>query len=162
MISVIPVVVLAVKSFLGPSTTKHNAQPLLPMSKEKGRPVDNSTFFPHAISSTSSSSEQIISGRVGSAHRISRSGSPKLGGYGNFPASSRSSSPSKVKLDAVFAPATGTNVFSTDQDDDWGMPRGRQHGAGQESRGIMVEFGHSIGKVAIPVVVFYIWLLRRG
>lgn len=163
MLLVLTLVVLAIKAVVRPSTTKHDGHPLLPLTKEKGEAVDNTPFFPHAISSTSSSSsDQIISGRVISAHRISRSGSPKLGGYGNLPASSRSSSPSKTKLNAIPAPATGTHVFSTDPGGDWGMPRGRQHRVRSRSRGMAVEFGHSIGKVAIPVLVFYVWLLRRG
>jgi ethanolamine phosphate phosphodiesterase len=164
LLLVLSLVVLAIKAVIGQGQSNHDGRPLLPLSKEKGPQVDNSTFFPHAVSSTSSSSsEQITSGRVISAHRISRSGSPKVGGYGNLPASSRSSSPSKTKLDAAFAPAIGTNVFSTNEEgDDWGMPRGKRRTLGQLRRGIMMEFGHGIGKVAIPVLVFYFWLLRRG
>ena len=161
MLLVLTLVVLAIKALLGQRTAKHDGQPLLPLSKGKAPLVDNANFFPHAVSSTSSSSsEQPIFGRVFSAHRMSRSGSPKLGGYGNLPASSRSSSPSKSKLDTAFSPAPGTHVLAIDEDDDLGMPRGRRRTFGQQRKGIIEEFGHGIGKVAIPVLVFYFWHMR--
>ena len=163
---ILTLVVLAIKAAMRQSTSKYDGQSLLPLSKGKASHVDNSAFFPHAVSSTSSSSsEQTISGRVISAHRFSRSGSPKMGGYGNLPASSRSSSPSKPKLDTASAPATGINAFATTvdgDDDDWGMPRGKRRSPGHQRKGIVVAFGHSFGKIAIPVLVFYFWLLQRG
>jgi ethanolamine phosphate phosphodiesterase len=163
---ILTVLVLVVSTFLKQTTTNHegeNGKPLLPLSKDKSPNLNNGTLFSHAVASSSSSSpEQGISGRAISAYRTARSESPKLGGYGSLPASSRSSSPSKAKLDTAFAPARGANVILSDESDDWGMPREKRRTLGQQAKGIMVEFGHSIGSVAIPVLVFYFWLIRRG
>lgn len=169
MLLVLSLVILAIRAVMPQSRLHHDIasrKPLLPLSKEKSPPLNNSILFRHAVSSSSSSSspEQPISGTVSSAYRTPRSASPKLGGYGNLPVESRSSSPSKAKtkLDAAFAPASGANVISIDDEDvDYGMPRGRRRAPGQQ-RGIFGEFGHSLGRVAVPVLVFYFWLLRRG
>ena len=169
MLLVITLFVLAIRAAMTWSTTSHdgvNGKPLLPLAKEKSPPFNNGVLFRHAVTSTSSSSspEQTAPGGVLSAHRTPRSGSPTLGGYGNLPTASRSSSPSKAKLDAAaFAPARGVNVISLDEnDDDWGMPRGRRRTFAQQRRGIIGEFGQSVGRVAIPVLGFYIWLMSRG
>ncbi len=150
-----------------PSHGSESETPLLPISKEDLPPHENRALFRHAIASTSSSSspEQIVpGGGTISAHRTPRAGSPKLRGYGNLPLASRSSSPLRAKLDGAFAPARGKNVISIgDEDEDWGMPRGKLHTIRQQRRkGVIVEFGHSLGRVALPVFLFYIWLIRRG
>jgi ethanolamine phosphate phosphodiesterase len=170
MLLLLTLLILAIRAVMAQSTTSHdglNGKPLLPLTKEKIPPLNNGPLFRNAATSSSSSSspEQTLSGGGAlSAYRTPRSGSPKLGGYGNLPPASRSSSPSKARLDnAAFAPARGSNVISVDDnDDDWGMPRGKQRTLGQQRRGIVVEFGHSVGRVAIPVLCFYVWLIRRG
>lgn len=161
--------VLAIKAVMPPSMTIHdgeNGKPLLPLIREKSPPSNSGTLFRHAVASTSSSSspEQTIpDGGAISAQRTPRSRSPKLGGYGNLPLASRASSPSKAKLDAAFAPARGANVISMgDDDDEWGMPQGKRRALGQQRKGVMVEFGHGVARVAIPVLGFYVWLVRRG
>jgi ethanolamine phosphate phosphodiesterase len=164
MLLLLTLVVLAVNAIVSPGSAEYDrdsAKPLLPLSKEKGSHFDNGALFPNAVTLTSSSSlpEQTIPGRALSAHRTPRSGSPKLGGYGNLPASSRSASPSKAKLDTSFAPARGANVISIDENDDWGTPRAKRR---RRRRSTIMEFGHSIGKVALPVLAFYGWLVRRG
>jgi ethanolamine phosphate phosphodiesterase len=165
--------VLAIRTVMTPSMIIHDSEsgkPLLPLVREKAPPFSNGTLFRHAVASSfsSSSSDQAISGNgVVSAHRTPRSTSPKMGGYGNLPLASRSSSPSKAKLDAAFAPARGANVISMadgdDDDDRWGMPPGNRRALGkQRRRGIVVEFGHAVARVAVPVLGFYVWLVRRG
>jgi ethanolamine phosphate phosphodiesterase len=163
--------VLAVRTVITPSMTMHDIEsgkPLLPLVREKAPPFSNGALFRHAIASSfsSSSSEQAIPGNgVVSAHRTPRSTSPKLGGYGNLPLASRSSSPSRAKLDAAFPPARGANVISMDDDDDdgWDVPLGKRRALGlQRRRGIVMEFGNAVARVALPVLAYYIWLVRRG
>lgn len=162
--------VLAVRIIMLQGSTSHHGEsekPFLPMSTKSLPSYSDGTLFRHAVASTSSSSspEQIIpGGGTISAHRTPRAGSPRLGGYGNLPLSSRSSSPLKAKLDGAFDPARGTNViFVHDEDEDWDMPRSKRRTVGQQRwRGIIVEFGHSLARVALPVLVFYIWLIRKG
>ncbi|KAF7502297.1 hypothetical protein GJ744_006152 [Endocarpon pusillum] len=162
--------VLAIRIIMLQGSTSHHGEsekPLLPMSTEKLPSYDDGTLSRHAVASTSSSSspEHIISGGgTISAHRTPRAGSPRLGGYGNLPLASRSSSPLKAKLAGAFDPARGTNVISVhDEDEDWGMPRSKRRTVGQQRRrGIIVEFGHGLARVALPVFVFYIWLIRKG
>ena len=157
--------VLAAKAVITQSNMRsrdgEGEKPLLPLSTEKDPPSNNGMFFRHAISSNSSSSspEQTIFSGAKSAHRTPRSGSPRLGGYGNLPAASRSSSPSKTKIDGAFAPARGANVTSVDDydDDGRGMQRRRRR-----RKGFVVEFGHSTARVALPVLGFYVWLIMRG
>lgn len=167
MLLLLTLVALAVEAVVTP-TRKHedeSGQPLLPLSKERPPHFNNGTLFPHGVSSSSSSSspEQTFSGRTISAQRTPRATSPQLGGYGNLPTASRSSSPSKAKLDAAFAPARAANVVSIDENEDWGILRGRRRTPGQQRRkDIIMAFGWSIGKVAVPVLFFYTWLIRRG
>ena len=126
----------------------HSSRPLLPIS---------STEAYHAKASSISSS-------LAPEHRPSaRSQSPSkatLGGYGNLPPSSRSSSP--FKSDA-FAPAPHAPVISVEQDesDDWGMPKSIRRPVTRR-RGIVGEFGHSVWQVAWPSLVFYGWLIWNG
>jgi ethanolamine phosphate phosphodiesterase len=158
--------ILAIEAVV--TRNSESGKPLLPLSKEQAGPINHGPIFPHAVALTSSSSsslpEQTLAvGSAISAHRMPRSGSPRLGGYGNLPLEPRSSSPSKARLATSFAPAKSTNIMSNGgDDDDWGMQRGRRQTFGQKRRSIMVEFGHSLGRVAVPVLVFYVWLVRRG
>lgn len=169
-------VVLAIRALMVQYHTRSNngasKSPLLPLTRENTqRPLNNEKLFRHGVSSSSSSSaspEHAISGRttISTQRSQARSGSPcGLVGYGNLPAASRSSSPSKAGLDAAFAPARGANVISVDDHDDWGMPRAKRRAdifGQQQRRGMVMEFGHSVGRLAIPVLVFYLWLISRG
>ena len=131
------------------STTKPSrpTHPLLPVSSEDIR----------LNASTSASSLQPSHSANTSNLRVGRSPSPskaRLGGYGNLPPSSRSSSPYKRDDDDVFAPAPYAPVVESD---DWGMPVSKkQH---NRNRGLLGEFGDSVWKVAWPVLMVYAWLV---
>lgn len=175
MLLVFTLLVLVIKVVMTQRKAGHDAiggKTLLPLTREKSAHPSKRNLLWHAVASTSTSSssspEQPLSGvRASSAHRPPRPGSPNLEGYGSLRLGSRSASPSEsARHDAAFAPARGTNIISTadkdDEDDEgWGMPRKRRT-FGPRRRGLVVDFGQSIVRVAVPVLAFYTWLVRRG
>ena len=130
-------------NFLSKGSSNQSPGPLLPFSED-----------PRTLKATSSSS-------LGPEHTLSaRSSSPskfKLGAYGNLPASSRSSSPSKQ---AFFDPAKRVPVISTEGEanGEWHMPSTKFRKS-VRTRGVFIGFLHSVWQVAWPVLAFYIWVI---
>lgn len=157
------------------SKPTHSIQPLLPLTETTPRPdMRGTTTTRLKASSISSASTSAQSHEH--KHRLSapsksspsRSQSPsksRLGGYGNLPPSSRSSSPLKPHQHDDFAPAPYVPVVSSGLDDgdgdDWGMPSARQS-ARRRSRGMVGEFVHSVWQVAWPTLLFYAWVVWNG
>ena len=162
---ILTIIILAISAIRSkaPATTPYseNSEPLLPLHKHT----------PSSHTSSTSSSE--------SDNQLKTRSNGKLSAYGNIPASSRSSSPSKPQYHPPqsntpdpFAPAPHTYLIDSatnssyshekKSSDDWGMPHGgRKHSRrkGQHSR--IRVFVASIRDVALPVLVFYFWLFWR-
>jgi ethanolamine phosphate phosphodiesterase len=157
---ILTLVVLAVSSVRSKHSTSdydyERSEPVLPLHKE----------------SPSSQTSSVSSSEAGHLQTNLKTRNSKLGGYGNIPVSSRSSSPSKPGSSAIpdpFAPAahtylvdsaTGTNHVRGKDSDDWGAPhsqRGRQSSRRPPSN--LRAFANNIRDVTVPVLLFYFWLL---
>ena len=136
-----------------------SSTPLLPLANVNGHTEPK----PSASASSSFSDNERLNPRS------------KLGGYGNLPAASRSSSPAKDP----FAPSAGshliekvTNAWQNNDEnskdsDDWAMPSNSKRrkgriGKGGPPRSRFRYFTRSLWEVAIPVFGFYAWLLWNG
>ena len=155
LLTLVVLAVRAVTLSLRKDSPDSSANTLLPLASHRSKsPVSNARS--HAFSHSSN----LPDGH--NVRRTPRSRSPAaskfLGGYGNLPASSRSSSP--VKQD-VFAPAPyiATDRGKDDSDDEWGMPNTLPRKRRRKS--VPLGFLGNVRIVAVPVLLFYgllIWL----
>ncbi|KIW23196.1 uncharacterized protein PV07_11416 [Cladophialophora immunda] len=126
-------------------------------SREKSEPLLPTAETHHRRPDTSKSS-CIQNGQAG--HQLS---TRKMGGYGQLPASSRTSSPSKPPyVDYVRNSAPGAGELDSD---DWGMPKStkaRQSGRNRPPRSRLAFFGRSLWRTAWPVLLIYGWLIWNG
>lgn len=145
-------------------SSHQKSEPLLPLHQNQDS--QNST----ASSSESEQNQTLLKTR-----------NTKLGGYGNLPPTSRSSSPQPQSLSTStpdpFAPAPYTNLIdsvgsgssnSTHHrhsksrsklgSDDWGMPSVSQRRQMARAKTRFQVFLHSLRDVAVPVLLWYAWL----
>lgn len=136
------------------------SEPLLPLSEQVRKESHSSQSS--AFSASPESSDGYLSTRS-AARQTPRSASPsKLGGYGNIPAISRSSSPVKGGVMPPPRQKQNGNIWSNDHDtDDWGMPSRRIYGKPQKDT-LLYRFGRNVRDTAVPVVLFYFWILWNG
>ena len=162
---VLTLLALVLQAILSPKPPANSSLPLLPTNHEHGSALSNGALFRHAVvssSSSSSSAGQTVSERSHQGSRMPRTDSPQLGGYGNLPPASRSTSPSKNKHHPQ-APIYETKTDHIHEEHDgWGMPIKRGMLNRPKRKSAMVEFGHSVARVGVPVLVFYAWLVMRG
>ncbi|EXJ74160.1 uncharacterized protein A1O5_02454 [Cladophialophora psammophila CBS 110553] len=137
------------------ATSRGKTEPLLPTTENH-----------HHHNSNTSKSSCIQNGGQAEHHQLS---TRKLGGYGQLPASSRTSSPSNPPYHIYHArnhsPGPGPGELDSD---DWGMPQsltkarqwGRRNSDPPRSR--MAFFGRSLWRTAWPVLLIYGWLLWNG
>jgi hypothetical protein len=155
----VTLVVLAISTLFSRSGQVGAAktEPLLPVSEHVRE--DSHSSQSSAFSASPESGDGYLSTRS-AVRQIARPASPlKIGGYGNIPAISRSSSP--VKGGVVPPPSQRQNrkFWSNDVDsDDWGMPsRNKQVKSRKDT--LLKKLGRNIRDTAIPVLVFYLWIL---
>ncbi|KIX01569.1 uncharacterized protein Z518_09295 [Rhinocladiella mackenziei CBS 650.93] len=122
-----------------PTELREKSEPLLPLS------------IRHRESRSSQSS------CIQNTEQHSRLFTRKMGRYGQIPASSRTSSPSKPPY-----PDQHPELF--DDSDDWGMPHGTATRAQSPKtpRSRVAFFGRTFWRVAWPVLLFYFWLIWTG
>lgn len=144
-----------------PSTAAHHdhhqrekSEPLLPLSHHHSREQHH---HPHTSSVSSIHNEN-----------TTRLSTRKLGGYGQIPISSRTSSPSKPpylnEQKQRHQPGAWEEDDNKDDDaGDWGMPP-RTTSSVRVSRPHtrLQYFGRSLWQVAWPVLILYLWLCWRG
>ena len=159
LLTLITLTITAVRSKPSTLTADYEkSEPLLPLHK-------------HTPSSQTSSASSSESDQT-QTHLKTRNS--KLSGYGNIPASSRSSSPSKPQLESSstpdpFAPAPHTYLVDSANhqhprgrsgSDDWGMPKGSRRGIAFPRRHSRLSIlMTSLRDVAVPVLLFYFWML---
>ena len=136
------------------------SEPLLPVS-EHAREESHSSQS-SAFSASPDSSDGYLSTRS-AVRQIGRPASPsKLGGYGNIPTISRSSSP--VKGGVMPPPSQKQNggIWGNDIDsDDWGMPS-RKRPTKSSKDSLLRNLGRNIRDTALPILLFYFWILWNG
>jgi hypothetical protein len=113
------------------------SEPLLPIARDHHRDSNTSQ-----TSSLHNNPDQTLSTR-------------KVGGYGHVPASSRTPSPSKA------------DDADDDADADWATAKNVTSRASSSKRanrpaGRLASFVASVGHVAWPVLLFYLWMVWRG
>ena len=156
---VLTLIILMVSAIRSKSSTAvleyEKSEPLLPLHKNSA--------------SSQMSSGASSEGEQSQVHLKTRNG--KLGGYGNIPVSSRSSSPSKpASTPDPFAPASHSYLVDSATNaerrrgrsgiDEWGMPKhGRRHRPSTRRHSRSGIFITSLRDVAAPVLAFYFWLL---
>lgn len=158
----VTLVVLVVSTVIS-RTGKESAakiEPLLPLSEDVRE--DSHSSQSSAYSASPDSGDGYLSTRS-AVRQIARPASPsKIGGYGNLPAISRSSSPVK---DVIMPPPSqkqNGKFWSPDVgSDDWGMPSRKMQ---VKSRQVTLfgKLGRNLRDTAIPVLVFYFWILWNG
>lgn len=149
------------------TSTQHSylkSDPLLPLSKSH-----RSHHSKSDISSTSSIRNH--NSHNGDTRLSTRKSN---GGYGNLPASSRTSSPSKPSYPPPFTDQARESAISSadiddsdEEGDNWGMPptysRAKAKSSqGQHPRTRLKYFVSALWQVAWPVALLYIWLFSRG
>ena len=137
--------------------TSEKLEPLLPLAEHIRE--DSHSSQSSAFSASPDSGEGYLSTRL-AVRQTARPASPsRLGGYGNLPAISRSSSPVKGGVMPPPSQKQSKAFWSNDIDsDDWGMPLGRKR-VKSRSQTLLQNLGRNIRDTAIPVLVFYFWLL---
>ena len=156
ILTLIVLMVRAIRSKFPTTALEYEkSEPLLPLHESSGSS--------QAVLGTSSEGDQ------SQVHLKTRNG--KLGGYGNIPASSRSSSPSKSASTAdPWTPASQSHLVDSATNaeriprgsgiDDWGMPKhGRRRRHSTRPYPSIGVFITSLRDVAAPVLMFYFWLL---
>jgi hypothetical protein len=155
-------VVLVMSTVMSRPGKAHSAksEPLLPVSEHIRE--DSHSSQSSAFSASPEFGEGYLSTRS-AVRQTARPASPsKMGGYGNIPAISRSSSP--VKGGIVPPPSQKQNgkFWLSDVDsDDWGMPSRKAQVKSREVT-LFGKLGRNLRDTAIPVLVFYIWILWNG
>lgn len=171
------ILVLAIRAAFYKPTPEHHKSSgiasisLLPVSRDNS--VNDEPYYEHQhhIPSHASSTSATASSTHPTHHLSTRSNglapgatgplrpsSPsKFGGYGNVPASSRSSSPAK-NLDAFPPPRRGNHVSSSQ---DWST-RPRQPHRRPWAGPRWLEFTRSMTQVAVPAVLWFFWLIWNG
>lgn len=136
----------------------NKVEPLLPLSEHI--PEDSHSSQSSAFSASPESGDAYLSTRS-AVRQTARPTSPsKLGGYGNIPAISRSSSPVKGGIMPPPRQKDFDSAWNNDPDD-WGMPS-KKHQAKLQKNTLLHNFGRNIRDTAVPVLLFYFWILWNG
>jgi ethanolamine phosphate phosphodiesterase len=135
------------------------SEPLLPLSEEVQESSHSSQSS--AFLASPDSSDGYLSTRS-TVRQTARQASPsRLGGYGNIPSISRSSSPVKGGVMPPPSQKQNGNAWTSEHDsDDWGMPPRRHQGRLRKDT-ILHRFGTNVRDTAVPVLLFYLWILRN-
>ena len=139
--TIITLAITAFRTTQPASTPEHEkSEPLLPLHKPTPSSLTSSTSTPESDSLKT---------------RTSKSS------YGNIPATSRSSSPSKPSSDP-FAPASylidDPANGNVKRSDDWGVPSRHRPSSSRRRQSKIGVFVRSIRDVAVPVLLLYFWM----
>ncbi|KIV89791.1 hypothetical protein PV10_07166 [Exophiala mesophila] len=145
---------------------RHGGHPksdaLLPLTK------DYPSRHPASNTSSTSSTSSVLSHHQSDTYLSTRKSNGNGSSYGNIPASSRSSSPSKPPY--PYAAGTDRNLegLTFNDDDDWGMPSATasdRKASASQRRGPKTRLGYfikTLWQVSWPVVCLYLWLVWKG